>query len=129
MSCMYSCFGPDLYINQVLRSFLLAFTLFLYSHYSIAGSFLDDVDVYEENGIYHIRVTSDIAAGVILRLYKDPIVSSTTIQGWINQTKPGALKFINNLIKVGILELHRKGEGTRPSLYAHKEYLKIFTDK
>lgn len=63
MSCMYSCFGPDLYINQVLRSFLLAFTLFLYSHYSIAGSFLDDVDVYEENGIYHISVTSDIAAG------------------------------------------------------------------
>ena len=75
------------------------------------------------------KKTSDIAVGVIQRLYKDPIVSSTTIQGWINQTKPGALKFINNLIKVGILELHRKGEGTRPSLYTHKEYLKIFTDK
>lgn len=75
------------------------------------------------------KKTSDIAVRVIQQLYKDPIVSSTTIQEWIGQTKPGALKFINRLIEVGILELHRKGEGTRPSLYSHKEYLKIFTDK
>ena len=75
------------------------------------------------------KKTSDIAVKVIQRLYKDPIVSSTTIQEWIGQTKPGAIKFINKLIKVGILKLHRKGEGTRPSLYAHKEYLKIFIDK
>ncbi|MCK4524812.1 MAG: Fic family protein [Candidatus Andersenbacteria bacterium] len=75
------------------------------------------------------KKTSDIAIGVIQRLYKDPIVSSTTIQGWISQTKPGALKFIDKLIDIGILKLHRKGEGVRPSLYAHKEYLKIFTDK
>lgn len=75
------------------------------------------------------KKTADIAVKVIQQLYKDPIVSSTTIQEWIGQTKPGALKFIDRLIKVGILELHRKGEGTRPSLYVHKEYLKIFTDK
>ena len=67
--------------------------------------------------------------GVIQKLYKDPIVSSTTIQGWINQTKPGTLKFIQKLIEVDILELHRKSEGTRPSLYVHKEYLKIFAEK
>lgn len=75
------------------------------------------------------KKTSDIAMKVIRRLYKDPIVSSTTIQGWVGQTKQGTFKFIDKLMKVGILELHRKGEGTRPSLYAHKKYLKIFTDK
>ena len=75
------------------------------------------------------KKTSDIAVEVVRQLYKDPIVSSTTIQGWIGQTKQGTLKFIDKLIDVGILELHRKGKGIRPSLYAHKEYLKIFTDK
>ena len=75
------------------------------------------------------KKTSDIAVKVIQRLYKDPIVSSTTIQGWIGQTKQGTLKFVDKLIDIGILKLHRKGEGIRPSLYVHKEYLKIFTDK
>ncbi|MDO9230957.1 MAG: Fic family protein [bacterium] len=75
------------------------------------------------------KKTSDIAVKVVQRLYKDPIVSSTTIQEWIGQTKPGALKFIDKLIESDILVLHRKGEGTRPSLYAHKEYLKIFAEK
>ena len=75
------------------------------------------------------KKTSDIAVKVIQRMYQDPIVSSTTIQEWIEQTKQGAIKFIDKLIKADILALHRKGEGTRPSLYVHKEYLKIFTDK
>ncbi|MEI6400174.1 MAG: Fic family protein [bacterium] len=75
------------------------------------------------------KKTSDIAVKVIQKLYKDPIVSSTVIADWIGQTKPGALKFIDKLIDTGILSLHRKAEGTRPSLYVHKEYLKIFTDK
>lgn len=75
------------------------------------------------------KKTSGIAVKVIQKLYKDPIVSSTTIQEWIGQTKQGAIKFIDKLIKADILVLHRKGEGTRPSLYVHKEYLKIFTDK
>lgn len=75
------------------------------------------------------KKTSDIALKIIQKLYKDPIVSSTTIQEWIGQTKPGTLKFIDKLIEAGILALHRKGEGIRPSLYVHKEYLKIFTDK
>lgn len=74
------------------------------------------------------KKTSDIALKVTQRLYKDPIVSSTTIQEWIGQTKPGAIKFIDKLVKADILDLHRKGEGTRPSLYVHREYLKIFTD-
>ncbi len=75
------------------------------------------------------KKTSDIAVGVVQKLYRDPIVSSTTIQKWIGQTKPGALKFIDKLVGADILALHRKGEGMRPSLYVHKEYLKIFTDK
>lgn len=75
------------------------------------------------------KSTSDIAVGVVQKLYKDPIVSSTTVQGWIAQTKPGTMKFIDKLIDVGILALHRKGKGTRPALYVHKEYLKIFTEK
>ncbi len=75
------------------------------------------------------KKTSDIALDVLQKLYKDPIVSSITIQEWIGQTRPGAMKFIDNLIKIGILSLHRKGEGTRPSLYAHKEYIKIFEEK
>jgi Fic family protein len=75
------------------------------------------------------KKTSDIAIKIIQKLYKDPIVSSTTVQEWIGQTKPGTLKFIDKLIAADILALHRKGEGTRPSLYVHKEYLKIFTEK
>ena len=75
------------------------------------------------------KKTSDIALGVVQKLYKDPIVSSTTIQEWVGQTKPGALKFIDKLVQADILCLHKKGEGTRPSLYKHKEYLKIFAEK
>ena len=75
------------------------------------------------------KKTSDIALHVVQKLYKDPIVSSTTIQEWIGQSKQGAIKFIDKLIDAGLVSLHRKGEGTRPSLYVHKEYLKIFSDK
>lgn len=75
------------------------------------------------------KQTSDLAINIIQNLYEDPIASSTAIQEWIGQTKPGTLKFINKLVTAGILVLHRKGEGTRPSLYAHKRYLKIFEEK
>ncbi len=75
------------------------------------------------------KPTADIATGVIQQLYKEPIVSSTTIQKWIGQTKPGIMKFIDKLIGIGILTLHRKGEGTKPSLFVYKEYLKIFAEK
>lgn len=74
------------------------------------------------------KKTSDVALKIIQKLYKDPIVSSSTIQEWIGQTRPGTLKFIDRLMDSGILVLHRQGEGTRPSLFAHKEYIKIFTD-
>lgn len=72
--------------------------------------------------------TREIAIPVVRELYKDTIVTSTTIGVWIQQTKPGTLKFINNLVKVGILKLHKKGEGTRPALYVHDKYLKIFIE-
>ncbi|MBT4072030.1 MAG: Fic family protein [Candidatus Magasanikbacteria bacterium] len=75
------------------------------------------------------KKTSDIAVVVVQKLYKNPIVSSTTIQEWVGQTKPGTFKFIDKLVEAGILVLHRKSEGIRPSLYAHKAYLKIFEDK
>ena len=68
-----------------------------------------------------------MATDVIQKLYKNPIVSTTTIQEWIGQTKPGTIKFIAKLVDVGILSLYRKGEGTRPNLYVHKKYLNIFT--
>lgn len=75
------------------------------------------------------KKTSNIAIGILQKLYKDPIVSSTTIREWIGQTKPGTLKFINKLIEADILVLHRRGEGVKPALYAHRDYLAIFTDK
>jgi len=73
--------------------------------------------------------TAEIAKEVVRKLYKDPIVSTTTVQGWIGQTKPGTIQFIEKLVDAGILVLHKKGEGTRPSLYAHTEYMRIFTEK
>lgn len=73
--------------------------------------------------------TADVAAHAIQRLYKDPIVSTVTIQDWIGYTRPGATRFIERLISVGILSLYRKGEGTRPSLYVHKEYVDIFQER
>ena len=75
------------------------------------------------------KKTSEIAKDVVRNLYRDPIVSTTTIQKWIGQSRPGTIKFIDKLISVGILRLHKKGEGTRPSLYVHHEYVKIFADK
>ncbi len=74
------------------------------------------------------KATVEVAVGVLQRLYKDPIVSTTTIQQWIGQTKPGTMKFIGKLVDVGILSLHKKGEGPRPDLYAHKRYINIFIE-
>jgi Fic family protein len=73
--------------------------------------------------------TADKATHVVRSLYRDPIVSTTTIQGWLGLTRPGTIKFIDRLIEVGILKLYRKGEGTRPSLYAHEKYIDIFSEK
>ncbi|HFC11056.1 MAG TPA: Fic family protein [Candidatus Kaiserbacteria bacterium] len=73
------------------------------------------------------KATADVAVGVVQKLYKDPIVSTTTIQQWVEQSKPGTIKFITKLVDAGILSLYRKGEGTRPNLYVHKRYVNIFT--
>lgn len=73
--------------------------------------------------------SSDAALKVVPKLYKEPIASSTTIQSWLGQTRQGAFKFIDKLTNVGILVLHRAGEGARPALYAHREYLTIFAEK
>jgi Fic family protein len=64
---------------------------------------------------------------VLQNLYKTPIVSTPIIESWTQYTtRQGVAKFIEKMIEVGILTLWKKGEGTRPSLYIHKEYLNIF---
>lgn len=73
--------------------------------------------------------TAKLAKVVVRNLYKDPIASTTTIQTWIGQTKAGTIQFIEKLVEAEILFLYKKSEGTRPSLYAHKEYMKIFAEK
>ncbi len=75
------------------------------------------------------KKTSETAQLVVRNLYKDPIASTATIEGWIGQSRPGTIKFIDKLIEAGILELYKKGEGARPSLYVHREYVNIFADK
>ena len=72
------------------------------------------------------KATTDVAVGVLQKLYKEPVVSTTTVQNWIKQSKPGTIKFIKRLVDVGILSLYKKGEGTRPDLYVHKRYVNIF---
>ena len=72
--------------------------------------------------------TSEIAEIVIKNLYKDPIASTTTIQSWVKQSKPGTLNFIAKMVEIGILTLHKKSKGVRPALYSHKEYIDIFTE-
>jgi hypothetical protein len=62
MSYMYGCLGPDLYKNQIFRVYLFVFALLLYPNYSNASNFLDDVTVYEEDGVYYISISSEIAA-------------------------------------------------------------------
>ncbi len=73
--------------------------------------------------------SSDTALRVLQNLYKNPIASTVNIQEWTGHSRPGTIKFIDRLIKVGILELWRRGEGTRPSLYMHREYVNIFAEK
>jgi len=88
---------------------------------------LRDADL-QKISVFNKKV-SYTAMHVVQKLYKDPIVSSTTIQEWIGQTKPGAIKFIDRLINAGIVSLYKKSKGTRPALYYHKDYVNIFAEK
>ena len=70
---------------------------------------------------------SKLAYSVLQNLYKTPIVSTSILASWTHHTtRQGVFKFIDKMVNIGILSLWKKGEGTRPSLYIHKEYVNIF---
>lgn len=73
--------------------------------------------------------TSGVADKVLRNLYRDPIASTSTLEKWTGLTRPGTLYFIERMVEAGILNLHKKGEGTRPALYAHQEYIDIFIER
>jgi len=75
------------------------------------------------------KKTSDTAMIILNELYKNPIVSSSSIQKWIGQTRQGTNSFINILMNAGLISLFRKGKGSKPSLYIHSKYIMIFYDK
>jgi Fic family protein len=72
---------------------------------------------------------TDTAVRVLQNLYKSPVVSTAHIEGWTGYTRQGTIKLIDKLIEVGVLKLLRKGEGVKPSLYIHREYVSLFEDK
>lgn len=71
----------------------------------------------------------DVAVNVLKNLYKNPVAYTTNFIDWTGYSRQGAISFIDKLIEIGILELLRKGEGTRPSLYIHRNYVDIFADE
>ena len=62
MSCMYGFLGLLFHIIQAIRTYLIVVLLLVSSQNSIALDYLDDVNVFEENGIYHISISSEIDA-------------------------------------------------------------------
>lgn len=66
---------------------------------------------------------------VLKNLYRNPVVSSAVIESWTGFSRQGTFKLIDKLVDVGILELRKKGEGTRSSTYIHRKYVDIFVDK
>ncbi len=97
MSCSYGCLGLLLHFIHAIRAYLLIFSLLLYCQNSISADFLDDVVVYEKEGIYHISISSEIdASDVFVRqvltdyahIYRlsDSIIESRVL------TPPGADK-------------------------------------
>ncbi len=75
------------------------------------------------------KSVSEVSSNILQRLYQNPIVSTALIEQWTGYTRPGVIKIIDKLMKVGILELYRKGEGTKPSVYIHREYVNLFAEK
>ena len=62
MSCTYGWLGINLHAYTTIKLLLIVFTLLLRSHNSIASHFLEDVKVFEKDGVYHIHITSNIEA-------------------------------------------------------------------
>lgn len=63
MSCLCYWLRANIYIYQVIRIYLFAITITLCVQLQIAyaGS-LDEVIVFEKDGIYHVNITAEIAA-------------------------------------------------------------------
>jgi Fic family protein len=66
---------------------------------------------------------------VLQNLYNSPMVSTATMIGWTGFTRLGVKKYIEKLVKVGVLELYKKGEGVNPAVYIHKRYVELFLGK
>ncbi len=80
--------------------------------------------------ISHVATNpTDTGVRVLQNLYKSPVASTANIEGWTGYTRQGTIKLIDKLIEVGILKLLRKGEGVKPSLYIHREYVNLFEEK
>ncbi len=62
MSCMYGLVGPFLCILRVIRFYLLTFLILLCLSLANAENFTEDVNVFEEDGVYHINISSEIDA-------------------------------------------------------------------
>jgi len=62
MSCMYGLLGLSLRFNQAIRFYLLTFLTFLCPSLVNAEHFIEDVNVFEEDGVYHINISSEIDA-------------------------------------------------------------------
>lgn len=70
-----------------------------------------------------------VSTGILQHLYQNPIVPTNIIEQWTGYSRPGVIKIIDKLVQAKILELYRKGEGTKSSVYIHREYTDLFTEK
>lgn len=75
------------------------------------------------------KSVASVSVAILNHLYKNPIVPISAIEQWSGYSRRGVQKVVDTLVKVGILELYRKGEGTRPSVYIHREYVYLFEEK
>lgn len=67
---------------------------------------------------------SDSTATIIKNLYAQPIITSTQIMKWTNYTRAGAIRAIERLIKMGILE--EFNDSSYGKTYIFREYIELF---
>jgi Fic family protein len=63
---------------------------------------------------------------VLRSLYQTPILSTQKFSEITKLTKTSTLDYIEKLIKIGIIELYKKGEGKNPNIYIHRKYVNLF---
>jgi len=62
VSCTYGSLGLSAFIIQAAKSSILLLAFLLVSKYCIAADFLDEVDIYEQDGIFYISISTEIQA-------------------------------------------------------------------